>query len=694
MSDNQSLLDFSKEENIPDHVTKHVLELRQELQYHDQLYYDQAAPEISDREYDRLYRELRELEKKHPSLITLDSPTQRVRERSQGFESAPHLVPMQSLDNTYSEEEVLGFIKRLHKLLPEEKISLTIEPKIDGVAISLLYRDGALVRGLTRGDGTKGDDVTRNIEMICNIPKKLQGNVPTLLEVRGEIYLSKKMFLQLNAERDEEGLPIFANPRNAAAGSLKQLDPAIVKERHLAAIFYGFGALEGVSVETQTDFIKQLQFWGLPTHATTEYATTPEEALVAIQRLGKIRHEYVFETDGAVLKIDLLKQRERLGSTSKAPRWAIAFKYEPEQATTRLLAITVQVGRSGVLTPVAELEPVVVAGSKVSRATLHNEEEIRRKDLRIGDEVVIEKAGEVIPAVVTVLYEKRNGSEKNFEMPAICPSCHQPVMRKKGEIAVRCVNARCPAQLHRRIEYFASRQAMDITGLGGAVVAQLIEAGLLKSVADIYHVRAEQLLTLERMGEKSVDNLLYAIDQSRLQPLWRLLVGLGIAHIGVIAARTLAERFHTLEKLATASIEELCSIEEIGEVMAQSIHDGLRQPAMEQLLKELKKADVHFGERDPVLVSSRGPLEGTIWVITGTLSEPREEIAEKIRHAGGKVSSSISAKTSYLLAGEAPGNKLERAQKLGVAVIDEAGFRELMEGNNSGVRLKDRVQVK
>ena len=678
MSDNQALLDFSKEEKIPDDLIKHAAKLRHDLQYHDQLYYDKATPEISDRDYDRLYRELVDLEKKHPLLITKNSPTQRVREKSQGFQSASHLVPMQSLDNTYSEQEVLDFIKRLHKLLPEEKISLTIEPKIDGVAIALLYRDGKLVRGMTRGDGVKGDDVTRNIEMISNIPKVLKGKVPTLLEVRGEVYLSKKMFLQLNAERDEEGLPVFANPRNAAAGSLKQLDPAIVKERHLAAIFYGYGAIEGNSVSTQRAFIEALRSWGFPTHPSVDHARTAEEALAAIQRLGNVRHNYTFETDGAVLKVEELAQRKRLGSTSKAPRWAIAFKYEPEQATTRLLAITVQVGRSGVLTPVAELEPVVVAGSKVSRATLHNVEEIRRKDLRIGDEVVIEKAGEVIPAVVSVVKEKRNGSEKIFQMPGHCPVCHTAAIKKEGEVALRCINPDCPAQLRRRIEYFACRQAMDIAGLGEAVVAQLIEVGLLKSVADLYHLHAEQLLPLERMGEKSVENLIKAIDQSRHQPFWRLLVALGIPHVGVTAARTLAERFHTLEKLSAASIEELCAIEEIGEIMARSINEALRQPTMKKLLEDLQIVGVNFGEEDPVVYAVEGPLQGTIWVITGSLSQSRDEIAEHIRSAGGKVSSSISAKTTYLLAGEAAGSKLIRAQKLGVAVIDEAAFRVLI----------------
>ncbi|MBM3856384.1 MAG: NAD-dependent DNA ligase LigA [Verrucomicrobia bacterium] len=657
---------------------EHISELRRQVHYHDKLYYDDAMPEISDRDYDHLYRKLVELEKKYPTLIATDSPTQRVKERAEGFQSAPHLVPMQSLENTYSEEEVRDFIKRLEKLLPSEELLLTLEPKIDGVAISLLYENGKLIRGLTRGDGAMGDDVTRNIKTISGIPHQLHGNVPKLLEVRGEVYLSKKIFTQLNEERDEAGLPAFANPRNAAAGSLKQLDPAVVKERQLSAIFYGSGAYEGPEIKTQLEVIDALKKWGLPTHETTWEASTSEEALQAICELGKIRHDYVFETDGAVLKVNSLTQQSRVGSTSKAPRWAIAFKYEPEQAETRLLDITVQVGRTGILTPVAELEPVTVAGSRVARATLHNEEEILRKDLRIGDHVMIEKAGEVIPAVVGVLKEKRTGHERHFKMPEHCPACQAAVIKKEGEVAIRCSNIQCPAQLERQIEYFASRRAMDIAGLGEAVVAQLTEARLLKSVGDLYQLRAEQLLPLERMGEKSVENLLRSIDESRTRPLWRLLAALGIPHVGVTAARTLAEHFHTIERLQAATIEELLAIEEVGEIMAKSIYEWLREPRSIVLLNQLKKAGVHFGEEDRSSFSADGPLRGTTWVLTGTLSQPRDDIAELIRQAGGKVSSSVSAKTTYLLAGEEAGSKLERAKKLKVQVVNEAEFRKII----------------
>lgn len=681
MSSHQTHFDLSQEEEISATVKNRLAELRLEIERHDRLYYNEAKPEIADRDYDRLYRELLELEKKYPTLKALDSPTERLQEHASGFESGAHLVPMQSLDNTYSEEELRAFMIRLGKLLPGVELSLTIEPKIDGVAISLLYKNGVLVRGLTRGDGVAGDDVTRNIATIPAIPQRLRGEAPRLLEVRGEVYLSKKMFVQLNEERDEAGLPAFANPRNAAAGSLKQLDPAIVKERQLSALFYGHGAYEGEPIRTQSELIDLLRQWGLPTHQQLWRVNSPEEALQAIHELGKIRHDYIFETDGAVLKVDQLSERELLGSTSKAPRWAIAFKYEAERAETRLMNITLQVGRTGILTPVAELEPVILAGSRVARATLHNEEEILRKDLRIGDAVIIEKAGEVIPAVVAALKERRSGHESLFKMPLHCPICHTAVLKKEGEVATRCPNSHCPAQLQRQIEYFASRRALDIEGLGEAVVVQLVEAGLLKSAADLYTLTSEELLPLERMGAKRVENLLRAIEESRRRPFWRLLVGLGIPHVGVTAARTLAASFQTMERLQAATMEELTAIEDVGEIMAKNIHEWLRDPKTSALLSQLQQAGVHFGERNARSSSPDGPLQGTTWVLTGTLSRPRDEIAELIREAGGRISSSISAKTSYLLAGEAAGSKLERAKKLKVQVIDEAAFLKLLDSS-------------
>jgi DNA ligase (NAD+) len=661
-----------------------IADLRGQIAHHDRLYYEQAKPEISDREYDALYRELVDLERAHPELLTPDSPTQKVGGRPQGaFAQVRHLVPMQSLDNTYSAEEIGDFVERLQRLLPGEEIPFTIEPKVDGVAICLLYEKGRLVRAATRGDGTTGDEVTRNIRTIGVIPAKLHGKAPDILEVRGEVYLPKETFARINAERDEQGLPIFANPRNAAAGTLKQLDPNIVAERKLSAVFYGYGAVEPASAlsERMKDFFAQLKAWGLPVNPRHWLASDASEVMDAITELGAIRRDFPFETDGAVIKADRIEQHARLGSTSKAPRWAIAYKYEPEQARTRLLDITVQVGRSGVLTPVAELEPVFVAGSTVARATLHNEEEIARKDLRIGDWVLVEKAGDVIPAVVKVLTEERGGSEKEFKMPTQCPVCGSAVSRTEGEVAVRCTNPACAAQARRRLEYFAGRTAMDIEGLGEAMVTQLCDAGLVTDVADLYVLTAEQLLPLERMGEKSVSNLLEAISASRNQPLWRLLAALGIPHVGVTVARTLAASFGTLDRLAVASEEELVGVEEIGPIMASAIHGWFRDPSVITLVEKLRVAGLNFGERDPKgsAPSADGPLKGTTWVLTGTLSMPREEAAEMIRSKGGKVSGSVSAKTTYLLAGEEAGSKLDKAQKLGVKVLSEEEFRKLVD---------------
>jgi len=658
-------------------------ELRRQIAHHDRLYYDQAKPEITDREYDALYRELVELERAYPKLFASDSPTQKVGGRPQGaFAQVRHLVPMQSLDNTYSEEEIIEFVDRLNRLLPDAEIPMTIEPKVDGVAIALLYEKGRLTRAATRGDGRTGDEVTRNIRTITVIPSLLSGDFPDVLEVRGEVYLPKEAFQRINAERDEQGLPVFANPRNTAAGSLKQLDPNSVAERGLSAVFYGFGAFEASEAlpATQKEFFEALKTWGLPTNPQIWTAVTASEVMAAIRELGAIRHGFPFETDGAVIKVDKIAQHARLGSTSKAPRWAIAYKYEPEQARTRLRDITIQVGRSGVLTPVAELEPVFVAGSTVARATLHNEEEIVRKDLRIGDWVLVEKAGDVIPAVVAVLTAERDGSERPFVMPSHCPVCGAVVTRTEGEVAVRCGNPRCAAQVRRRIEYFASRNAMDIAGLGEAVVSQLAEADLLHDVSDLYALKTEQLLLLERMGEKSVKNLLAAIAASKVQPLWRLLAALGIPHVGVTAARTLAGAFGTLDRLASASPEELQSVEEVGEIMATAIHAWFRDVEVLALIEKLREVGLNFGERDPqdAVPAADGKLRGTIWVLTGTLSISREEAAEMIRLKGGKVSGSVSAKTTYLLAGEEAGSKLEKANKLGVTILDEAAFRQLL----------------
>lgn len=659
-------------------VSSRARELRREIARHDRLYYEEAAPEITDREYDSLLRELVDLEAAHPELRTPDSPTQRVAGKPlEGFEQVRHRVPMQSLDNTYSLQEADEFMARVERLLPGIKLAWTIEPKVDGVAISLTYRDGLLELAATRGDGTTGDDVTQNVRTIRSIPLRLEGDVPGLVEIRGEVYLPKKKFAAINAEREKDGEAPFANPRNAAAGSLKLLDAAIVAQRGLGAVFYGFGAVEGGKApQTQAELLRWLKEVGLP--VVPKFWEADDEAGVrkAIAALEKIRHDFAFETDGAVIKLDEFKRRDQAGNTSKAPRWAMAYKYEAERARTKLNGITVQVGRMGTLTPVAELEPVPIAGSRVARATLHNEEEIARKDIRVGDWVFVEKAGEVIPAVVGVDTKARTGKEKKFKMPEKCPSCGSKVFRDPELTAVRCINPDCPAQIRRRLEHFGARGAMDIEGLGEAMVDQLVTAGLVEKLPDIYALEADKVSGLERMGEKSTANLLEAIEGSKAQPLWRLIFGLGIMHVGASVARKLADKFHTLDKIAAASVEELESTEDVGEIVAKEIHDFFRLPHNKKLIESLRKHGLNFGERDKRTAPASQELAGETWVITGTLSRPRDEIAELIRRHGGNVSGSVSKKTSYVLAGEEAGSKLDKATSLGVPVVDEATLQE------------------
>ena len=652
-------------------------ELRREIARHDRLYYEEAAPQISDREYDALLRELRDLENAHPELLTADSPTQRVAGKPlEGFKQVRHRVAMQSLDNTYSLEEADEFMARVERLLPGIKLRWTIEPKVDGVAISLTYRDGLLELAATRGDGTTGDDVTQNVRTIRSIPLRLEGEAPDLIEIRGEVYLPKKKFAALNEAREKDGEALFANPRNAAAGSLKLLDSSIVAKRGLGAVFYGVGAVEGGKApQTQTDLLRWLKKIGLPVVPKFWEAEDEAEVRKAIAALEKIRHDFAFETDGAVIKLDDFKRRDQAGSTSKAPRWAMAYKYEAERARTRLNSITVQVGRMGTLTPVAELDPVQVAGSRVARATLHNEEEIARKDIRIGDWVFVEKAGEVIPAVVGVDLKARTGKEKKFKMPENCPSCGSKVFRDPELTAVRCINPDCPAQIRRRLEHFGARGAMDIEGLGEAMVDQLVAEGLVEALPDIYALKGNEVAALERMGEKSTANLLAAIEGSKEQPLWRLLFALGIMHVGASVARKLADKFHTLDKIAEASVDELESTEDVGQVVAEEIHSFFRLPHNKKLIESLRKHALNFGEHDKRSAPASQELSGETWVITGTLDRPRDEIAELIRRHGGTVSGSVSKKTSYVLAGEEAGGKLDKAKSLGVPVVDEKQFR-------------------
>ena len=664
--------------------------LRTEIVEHNRRYYQEATQTITDQEYDALYRELADLEAAFPDLLTPDSPTQRVGGAPlEEFTQIRHRVPMLSLDNTYSEEEVAEFYRRVQKALPGRDVPVVVEPKIDGVAVSLFYENGALQYAATRGDGVQGDDITQNARTIRTIPHRLRGNAPEKLEVRGEVFMPRSGFDRFNAARAAAGEPVFANPRNATAGSLKQLDPAIVAKRPLAFIAHSFGLLEGGATElrSQSEMFRLLTACGLKVSEKLWSENTVEGIIKAIRELDEARHGFEYETDGAVVKVDDFAQRGRLGLTSKSPRWAMAYKYQAERAETRLLDIQIQIGRTGVLTPVAILEPVPVSGTVVARATLHNGEEIARKDVRIGDTVAIEKRGEIIPAVVLVRTDLRKGTEQPFVMPSACPSCGAPVVQDPDGVALRCQNIACPAQVRRRLQHFASRGAMDIEGLGEAMVDQLVTHGLVGSIPDVYEVKVEPLMKLERIGEKSARNLVEGIEASKKQPLWKLLFGLGILHVGATGARALAARFKTVDGIRAATQEEITRVADIGNVVGASVYEFFSNPANQANLDRLQAAGLNFGERDPAATASGGAgseIVGKRWVLTGTLSQAREEITELILERGGKVSGSLSNKTDYLLAGAEAGSKLEKARTLGVKVVDEAEFRRMLAGEASG----------
>lgn len=664
--------------------------LADEIRRHDHAYYVLAQPTISDQDYDRLYRELLALEHEFPSLVTPESPTQRVGgEPLKAFVPVRHLAPMFSLDNTYSQGEITEFVNRVARLLPGEVLEWMVEPKIDGVAVSLLYEEGRLIRGATRGDGTTGDDITENLKTIRSIPRKLKiaaGEVPHQLEVRGEVYLTRRGFEKLNAERRANGEETFANPRNAAAGSLKQLDPRIVARRPLDMVAYATGQIEGgMTPATHQDMLGWLHRLGFHTPEKTWFCASGADLLEAIADLDTLRKSFPYETDGAVIKLNSFVQRRAAGFTSKAPRWAIAYKYAAEQAETQLKSVTVQVGRTGALTPVAELEPVFLAGSTISRATLHNEDYIRQKDIRIGDTVTIEKAGEVIPAVVDVVLTRRTGNEVLFRFPDVCPECGSRISRAAGsapgeEGAVwRCLNPDCPAQVRGRIEHWCARGAMDIEGGGEVLVRQLVGSGLVRDVADLYSLKLAQLTGLERMGEKSARNFLEGVELSKTRELWRVVFGLGLPHVGAGVAKALCRCFPTLDDIFAASVDLLTECEDIGEVIAQSIVQWHGDARNRDVVERLRKAGLNFTSDMHRARSSAGPLTGKTLVLTGTLpSLTREDATARIEAAGGKVSSSVSKKTDYVVAGEEAGSKLEKARKLGVTIIDEAGLLRLL----------------
>jgi DNA ligase (NAD+) len=663
-------------------------ELADEIRRHDHAYYVLAQPAISDRDYDRLYHELLDLEKQFPALATADSPTQRVGGTPlKEFKPVKHLVPMLSLDNTYSQEELRDFVARVQRILPNETLDWVVEPKVDGVAISLRYENGSFSVGATRGDGSTGDDITPNLRTIRSIPQRIhtKQNVPTQLEVRGEVFLTKTGFEKLNAERKAAGEETFANPRNAAAGSLKQLDARLVAKRPLDIVVYGLGSVEGAAQpQTHEEMLAWLKTLGFKTPEWTRHCKSADELVVAIDDLDKLRRKFPYETDGAVIKLNSYAQRERAGFTSKAPRWAIAYKYAAEQAETKVHGILITVGRTGAITPTAELDPVFLAGSTISRATLHNEDYIRKKDVRIGDTVTIEKAGEVIPKVVDVVLTKRTGKEVPFQYPKTCPECGSKLMKEvtggsQEGAAWYCPNSDCPAQLRGHLEHWCARGAMDIEGGGEVLVQQLVGSGLVRDVADLYSLKLAEVANLERMGNKSAQNFLDGVVASKSRDAWRVLYGLGILHVGTGASKSLCKHFPALDDIFAASAEQLMEAEDIGEVIAKSLTNWHSDSHNRSLIERLRKAGVNFKSELYQPRAAAGPFAGKTFVLTGTLPNlKREEAAAKIEAAGGKVSGSVSKKTDFVVAGEEAGSKLDKAAKLGVKIIDEAELLRIL----------------
>lgn len=656
-----------------------ISELRELIRHHDRKYYTDNAPEISDVEYDALLSELKELEAEHPDLVTPDSPTQRVAGApTEGFRTVSHGVPMLSLDNTYSPEELVAFDTRVAKRLEGEAVRYVVEQKLDGVSVAVRYVDGRLALAATRGDGARGDDVTANVRTIRSIPLSLPGDFEgATVEVRGEVFMSRSGFRELNAAREKDGAAPFANPRNAAAGSLKLLDPAEVERRPLAAFFYQIVGEGAGELSTHHDVIGRIAAMGLPVSPDAEQVPDIESALDVCLARQETRDELDYDIDGMVVKVDSLDQQKRLGATAKSPRWGIAYKFPAEAATTVVNDIVVGVGRTGKLTPVALLEPVFVSGSTVSRATLHNQNEIERLDVRVGDTVAIEKGGEVIPKVVEVVRSKRKGRPRKFRMPAECPVCGEKVVRPEGEVDLRCENVSCPAQVKRSIEHFASRGAMDIRGLGTAIVDQLVDTETVSDYGDLYALEAGALASLERMGEKSAANLVSRIGASRSRPFSRVLFGLGIRHVGAGVARVLAERMGDMRSLEAAKEQDLSEIDEIGTVIASSIVAFLASTRNREVIAKLRDAGVTMAETE----SSRAttPLTGKSVVLTGALEgRTREEAGDAIREAGGRVMSTVTSKTDLVVVGRDPGSKYRKAQKLGVDTIDEDELERLL----------------
>ncbi len=665
-----------------DAALERIARLRDVIEYHNRRYYQQDDPEISDFEYDRLLRELQELEKIYPDENLASSPTQRVgAEPLSKFASFEHASPMLSLANAFSSEEIIDFDNRIKKMAAVEDISYVAEPKLDGLAVNLLYDNGRFIRGATRGDGITGEDVTQNLKTIADVPLQIKKSVfqpiPAFAEIRGEVYMEIESLRKFNRRRLDEGGEPFANPRNAAAGSLRQLDPRITARRPLNIFFYAVGRVEGVEFKDHWEVLQTLQFWGFPVNPLIRQARDIRECIQYFESVGQQRDTLPYEIDGVVLKVNNLNLQAKLGTVSRNPRWALACKFPPMQVTTTINNIIVNVGRTGTITPVALMEPVNVGGVTVSRATLHNEDEILKKDIRIGDTVIIQRAGDVIPEVVKVVTSKRTGSEKKFRMPTKCPECNSEVIRPEGEAAYRCINLSCPAQLKEHIRHFASRGGLDIEGLGEKISAQLFDARLVGDPADLYFLTKEKLLELDRHGEKSAQNLLTSLERSKNPPLNKFIFALGIRNVGEHIAKILAREFGSIEKLMGATVEELTSIHEIGTEIAANIVQFFHEPKNKLVMEKFHRAGVMPQQAETAAKDS--PLRGISFVFTGTMeSMPRSQAKAIVEALGASVHSTTTRKTTYVVAGSDPGSKLDKARSLGVTILDEKEFLNLI----------------